>query len=74
MDQEKPTDFRFRCPSAFRAAIEAAATDEMISSSAYVRRAVARTLQADGVLIKPEQAREPRAASENPRGSGRQKR
>ena len=44
--------FRFVCPEVLRAAFEAEATNQMISPSAYVRRAVVRSLAADGVTVK----------------------
>jgi len=42
--------FHFRCPPTIRAAVESVANDQMITPSAYVRRAVARSLQADGAM------------------------
>ena len=50
-DQSQSTVFRFRCDPVIRAALESAASNQMITASAYARRAVARTLQADGAII-----------------------
>jgi hypothetical protein len=47
--------FHFRCPPVIRAAVESIATAEMITPSAYVRRAVARSLRADGALSSQAQ-------------------
>lgn len=52
-DQSQSTVFRFRCDPVIRTALESAAKDQMITASAYARRAVARTLQADGAIIPP---------------------
>ena len=49
--QDQPTIFHFRCPPAIKTAIDFVAEDQMITPSAYVRRAVARSLQADGAII-----------------------
>ena len=46
--------FRFVCPEALKAALEAEADNQMISPSAYVRRAVVRSLATDGVTVKRE--------------------
>jgi hypothetical protein len=52
----------FQCPLEVKAALEAAAAEEMISASDYVRRALVRSLRADGALRRAENART--AASE----------
>jgi hypothetical protein len=49
--------FRFVCPDVLRAALEAEADNQMISPSAYVRRAVVRSLAADGVTVKRARSR-----------------
>jgi hypothetical protein len=60
-----PTVFHFRCPPTIKAAVESVANDQMITPSAYVRRALALSLQADGMDFKrAEFCRLPR-----PRGS-----
>ena len=47
----------FQCPPEVRAALEAAAAEEMISASDYVRRALVRSLRADGALRRTGKAR-----------------
>jgi len=42
---------RFRCPPEIQAAVKSLADEQMISLSAYIRRAVARCCQADGAII-----------------------
>ena len=49
--------FRFVCPKSLRAALNAAADNQMISPSAYVRLAVVRNLVADGVPVNQAQSR-----------------
>jgi hypothetical protein len=41
-----------QCPAPVKAAVEAEAKNQMLSLSAYVRLAIARSLKADGVDLK----------------------
>ena len=43
---------RFRCPPELKEAVDAVASEEMISASDVVRRSLKNGLQANGVAIK----------------------
>jgi hypothetical protein len=47
----------FQCPPEVKVALDAAAAEEMISASDYVRRALVRSLRADGALRRTGKAR-----------------
>jgi hypothetical protein len=49
--------FRFVCPEVLKAALEAEANNQMISPSAYVRRALVRSLAADGMTVTGARSR-----------------
>ena len=50
MDCRQSTVFHFRCPSSIRVALKDESNRQLISPSAYARRAIIRSLQVDGAI------------------------
>ena len=51
MTNQVPSTVIFRCPPMIREAIQVMAFEHRITPSSYVRRAIARALQADDAII-----------------------
>jgi hypothetical protein len=61
MKSTPSTVFRFRCPAAINAALESAAGTQLLTKSAYARRALLRSLQEDGAMSDQAEIPHPKA-------------
>ena len=68
MKSEQSIAFHFRCPPDIKSALETEAERQLISPSAYMRRALVQSLQCDGAIAgrlrksEPDSARSHEAA------------